>query len=498
MNAPFSAAAPLEAVIVGGGFAGLGMGHALLKAGRGNFEILERAASVGGTWRDNTYPGCACDVPSHLYSFSFAQNPDWSRAYSPQGEILAYLQRFARESGLDAKIRFNTNFTAARFDEAAGHWRIETSAGALVARALVLATGPLNKPAVPALPGIAGFLGRTFHSSDWDHAYDLQGKRIAVIGTGASAIQFVPAIQPKVAALHLFQRTAPWVLPRLDRAFGRREKWAFRHVPFAQDLLRAKIYWTMESRAIGFTLNPDLLRILERLARKYLARAVPDAELRSKVTPDYRIGCKRILISNDYYPALGRRNVELVTDAIREVRAHSIVTADGREREVDAIIFGTGFHATDFLGPLEISGRGGRNLRADWDKTPEAYLGTAVAGYPNLFILVGPNTGLGHNSLIYMIEAQVAYVMDALHTLARRNAPFMDVRAEAQAKFNEKLQARMGRTVWATGCKSWYLDAQGRNPTLWPSFTFRFRARTRRVHEADYEFAPAHFPVAAE
>ena len=498
VNAPFSQGSELDALIVGAGFAGLGMGHALLQAGRSNFLILERAGGPGGTWRDNTYPGCSCDVPSHLYSFSFARNPDWSRAYSPQGEILAYLQRFARESGLEAKIRFDTNLLAARFDETAGVWRAETSAGPIAARALILATGPLNKAAAPHLPGLERFEGRTFHSSAWDHAYDLQGKRVAVIGTGASAIQFVPAIQPRVSQLYLFQRTAPWVLPRLDRAFGAREKWIFRHVPLAQDFLRATNYWMMESRAIGFTLNPNLLRILERLARKYLASAVSDEALRAKLTPDYRIGCKRILISDDYYPSLNRTNVELITEGIREVRAHSIISADGHERAVDAILFGTGFHATDFLGGLEIFGRGGRSLRADWDKTPAAYLGTTVSGYPNLFTLVGPNTGLGHNSLVYMIEAQVHYVMKALAALEARRALYMDVRAGAQAAFNQKLQARMKRTVWATGCRSWYLDDKGRNPTLWPSFTFRFREKTRRLHAGDYEFVEAPVAVAEQ
>lgn len=498
MNAPFlPSVPPLEALIVGAGFSGLGIGRALLASGRGNFLILERTGAVGGTWRDNTYPGCACDVPSHLYCFSFAPNPDWSRTYSPQAEILAYLKRFARESGLEAKIRFNTGLLAARFDEAAGIWRAETSAGPIAARALILATGPLNKPAVPNIAGLDAFAGRAFHSSEWDHGYDLKGKRVAVIGTGASAIQFVPAIQPKVAALFLFQRTPPWVFPRVDRAFGARDKWIFRRVPLAHALYRAKIYWTMESRAVGFTLHPDLLRVWERFAMKYLARAVPDPEMRAKLTPDYRVGCKRILFSNDYYPALNRKNVELITHGIREVRAHSIVTGDGQERGIDAIIFGTGFHATDFLGPLEICGRGGRRLKSEWDQSAQAYLGTAVSGYPNLFTLVGPNTGLGHNSLIYMIEAQVHYVMEALKALERRRARYMDVRAEAQAAFNRKIEARMARTVWATGCKSWYLDEKGRNPTIWPGFTFGFRAMTRRLSEADYEFAPAPIPARA-
>jgi cation diffusion facilitator CzcD-associated flavoprotein CzcO len=493
MNAPVHSDTKLDfdAVIVGAGFSGLGMGDALRKAGREDFIILERANAVGGTWRDNTYPGCACDVPSHLYSFSYAQNPNWSRAYSPQGEILSYLQDFTRRSGLESKIRFAIEFRSARFDEASGRWRIETNRAPLIARALILGTGPLNKPAIPKLPGLERFAGRVFHSSEWDHDYDLGGKRVAVIGTGASAIQFAPAIQPRVAQLHLFQRTPPWVLPRMDHAFTARAKWIFRNIPLAQDLFRSSIYWSMEMRAFGFTLNPNLLLIIERLARKYLERTVPNPDLRAKVTPDFRIGCKRILISNDYYPSLARKNVELVTCGITQIRENSIVGADGKERAIDAIIFATGFHATDLLGPMEIFGRGGRSLKAEWSAAPEAYYGTTVSGYPNLFLIVGPNTGLGHNSLIYMIEAQVHYVLAALERMDREGAHFMDVRKEVQDTFNTRLKARMAKTVWATGCKSWYLDEQGRNPSLWPSFTFRFKQETQRLKPQEYEFARA-------
>ncbi len=490
MTAPL-AAPDFDVVIIGAGFSGLGMGRALLKAGRGNFLILERASEVGGTWRDNTYPGCACDVPSNLYSFSFAPNPDWSRAYSPQAEILDYLKRCAQAFGLLPKIRFNTAFRAARFDEAAALWRIDTDRGALTARVLVSATGPLNKPATPALPGLAGFEGRVFHSAAWDHGYDLQGKRVAVIGTGASAIQFVPAIAPKTAHLALFQRTPPWVLPRLDRAFQPWEKTLNRLVPLTQAARRRALYWSMEARAIGFTLAPKRLAVVERLARRFIARSIADPELRRAVTPDYRIGCKRVLISNDYYPSLNASNVELVTSPVGEVRSRSIVSADGREREIDAIIFGTGFHATDFLGATDFHGLGGRSLKAEWAKTAQAYLGTTVAGYPNLFLLVGPNTGLGHNSLIYMIEAQVHYVLEALNAIDREGATSIDVSAAAQGAFNAGLQRRMQRTVWASGCKSWYMTDDGRNPTLWPGFTFTFRRRTRRLLVRDYSFESA-------
>jgi cation diffusion facilitator CzcD-associated flavoprotein CzcO len=493
MNAPFGPALEQQAqvAIIGAGFSGLGMGRALMKSGRADFLILERARCVGGTWRDNTYPGCACDVPSRLYSFSFAQNPDWSRTYSPQSEILTYLESCVDRFGLREKLRLGTEVLSATFDESAALWRIETNRGPLAARALIVGTGPLNKPLVPRIKGLETFAGHAFHSCEWDHRHDLTGKRVAVIGTGASAIQFVPEIAPKVARLHLFQRTAPWILPRIERAFTPAQKKLFRDLPFLQQALRDLTYWRMEMLAIGFTLRPRMLAKIEEHAKELIERSIADPALRAKVTPTFQVGCKRILFSNSYYRTLTRANVELVTLPIAEVRADTVRLTDGSSREVDTIIYGTGFRATDMLGAVEIRGREGRSLNAEWAKTARAYYGITVSGYPNLFFLAGPNTGLGHNSLIYMIEAQVHYILEALAALERRQAGYLDVKPEAQSAFNSGLDRRMKSTVWATGCRSWYLTEDGHNTTLWPSFTFRYKERTRRLKSADYEFVRA-------
>ena len=364
----------------------------------------------------------------------------------------------------------------------------------------MLGTGPLSEPSIPALPGLERFEGTTFHSATWDHDHDLDGERVAVIGTGASAIQFVPQIQPRVGRLHLFQRTAPWIMPRPDRPLKGWERRLYRAVPAAQLLMRAGIYWARESFVLGFR-HPRAMRWAQRLALRHLHHQVRDPELRRKLTPSYRMGCKRVLISNDYLPALGRENVEVVTDAIREVRERSIVGADGSEREVDTIIFGTGFHVTDMPAAERVRGRDGRTLAEMWDGSPQAHLGTTVAGFPNLFFLVGPNTGLGHNSIVFMIESQCNYVLDALRLMEAEGAAELDVRPEAQAAYNARLQERMRGTVWTSGgCASWYLDARGRNTTLWPTFTWPFRERTRRLDPAQYELRapkPAREPIAA-
>jgi cation diffusion facilitator CzcD-associated flavoprotein CzcO len=379
----------------------------------------------------------------------------------------------------------------AAWDEGAQRWRIETSQGSLTARALVLGTGPLSAPSIPDLPGLDSFEGTTFHSATWDHDHDLDGERVAVIGTGASAIQFVPKIQPRAGKLHVFQRTAPWIMPRPDRPLKAWERRLYRALPAAQLLMRAGIYWARESFVLGFR-HPRVMRFGQRLALRHLEHQVRDPELRRKLTPSYRMGCKRVLISNDYLPALGRENVEVVTDAIAEVRPRSIVTADGTEREVDTIIFGTGFHVTDMPAAERVRGRDGATLAEHWEGSPQAHLGAMVAGYPNLFFLVGPNTGLGHNSIVFMIESQCNYVLSALALMEERGAAELDVRPEAQARYNAELQERMRGTVWTSGgCASWYLDARGRNTTLWPSFTWPFRERTRRLDPAQYELRAA-------
>ncbi|MET7418444.1 NAD(P)/FAD-dependent oxidoreductase [Dactylosporangium sp. NPDC005555] len=471
--------------IVGAGFGGLGAAIRLKQHGHDDFVVFERAGDLGGTWRDNSYPGCACDVPSHVYSFSFALNPGWSSTYSPQPEIWQYLRRCADRFDLRPRISFDTDVRLACWDERAGHWRIETSCGEWTADVLISAGGPLNEPVIPKLAGLETFRGETFHSSRWDHGLDLTGRKVAVIGTGASAIQFVPAIQPSVARLTLFQRTAAWVMPRNERPLRDWEHRLYRRIPGAQRAMRTIVYWAIESTVIGF-LRPSVMRLAQRIALRNLRSAVADPGLRARLTPHYAMGCKRVLRSDTYYPALTRDNVDVVTAAIAEVRPQGIVTRDGVEHEADTIIFGTGFHVTDLPISERVRGRDGRSLAEVWQGSPRAYRGTTVAGFPNLFLLLGPNTGLGHNSVVLMIEAQVEYVLGALRTLERARS--VEPRAEAQRAFAAAVDRRMARTVWATGgCSSWYIDATGRNSTLWPGSTWRFRRRMRRFDPHAYE-----------
>ncbi|HEY2637514.1 MAG TPA: NAD(P)/FAD-dependent oxidoreductase [Solirubrobacteraceae bacterium] len=477
--------------IVGSGFAGLGMAIRLKRDGIEDFVVLERADDVGGTWRDNTYPGCQCDVPSHLYSFSFAPNPSWSRTYSRQPEIQAYLRRVARDFGVYEHVRFGHELRDAAWDEDARVWRLTTAGGELTADVTVLGVGALSEPRMPDIPGMETFQGTTFHSATWNHDHDLENERVAVIGTGASAIQFVPEIQPTVAKLHVFQRTPPWIMPHTDRPVTAAERRVFRRFPAVQRLIRNAVWAGREWLVIGLTRKPRFMRLPAAVGRRHLRGQVSDAELRARLTPDYTVGCKRILLSDKWYPALQRDNVEVVTDAVTEIRPHSVVTADGTEREVDTIIAGTGFLVTDFPAAQRLRGRGGQTLAEAWNGSMRAYLGTTVAGFPNLFTLVGPNTGLGHSSMVYMIESQVAYVADALRVMAERGVAEVDVREDVQAAYNDELQRRMGRTVWSSGgCASWYLDANGRNTTLWPDFTFAFRNRTRRFEAGDYDLRP--------
>ena len=475
-------------VIVGAGFAGLGMAIRLKQAGIESFTVLEQAGDVGGTWRDNRYPGCACDVPSHLYSYSFEPNPEWSHMYSGQAEIWSYLRRCADKYGVRPHIRFNTGMRRAEFDEAAGVWQVHTATGErLEARALVLGTGFLSTPSWPAIPGRERFRGRSFHSQQWDESFDLRGRRVAVIGTGASAIQFVPRIAPLVERLDLYQRTPPWILPHPDRAITARERRLYARFPWLQRLVRGAIYWGYELRVFPFSLNPRLMQPFQRVAERHIARHIKDPAMRRRLTPDYALGCKRILISDDYYPTLNRANVHLITDGVREISERGVITGDGTEREVDAIIYGTGFRANAPLPHGMIAGRGGQDIWDAWREGPQAFLGTTVAGFPNLFMLVGPNTGLGHSSMVFMIEAQIRYVMDALRVLRKRNLKYIDVRSDVQARYNRRLQGQLRRAVWtAGGCKSWYLDANGRNVTLWPGFTWRFWLLTRRFRPEHY------------
>ena len=476
----------MDVAIVGAGFAGIGMAIALKKAGSASFVVLERARDVGGTWRDNDYPGCACDIPSMLYSFSFEQRQRWSRIYPLQSEIWDYLRRCTDKYGIRPHIRFESELREARYDEGSATWTVRTQRETLRTRVLITGLGPLNKPAIPALPGIERFGGVLFHSSQWNHAFDCAGKDVAVVGTGASAIQFVPELAPRVRRLSVFQRTAPWIIPKLDGPVGPLQQALRRFVPFYAWTVRKLIYWLLELRAYGFTIDPRQLAVAEKIAQRHLERQVPDPALRRALTPDYRLGCKRVLLSNDYYPALQRDNVELVTAPIAEVRERSIVTADGVERPIDALILGTGFQATSGVAPVAIYGRGGLELNEAWRNGIEAYVGITVAGFPNFFMLVGPNTGLGHNSVVFMIEAQVRYVMSALAYMRSKKVDALDVRSDVQLTFNRALQRRMSRTVWASGCKSWYLDERGKNVTLWPGFTFVYRLLTRRLNPEHY------------
>jgi cation diffusion facilitator CzcD-associated flavoprotein CzcO len=500
MNAPYHgpAKAELDVAIIGAGFSGLCMAIALKKAGTQTFRIYEKADDLGGTWRDNRYPGCACDVPSHLYSFSFEQNPDWSRSYSPQPEIWRYMKSCAHKYDIASHMRFGAAVTEARFDEANHFWRITLAGGeTITARALVSGVGALHLPAFPKIKGLENFAGRAFHSSEWDETADLTGQRVGVIGTGASAIQIVPAIAAKVKQLTLFQRTPAWVLPRMDSSFSERAKRWFRNVPGLQRLFRGFIYANMEMRALGFLGNRKLMQRVEKFAHDYLEKTIPDPELRKALTPDYQIGCKRILVSDDYYQAFNRPNVSLVTAPIDHATAGGIVTADGQSHGFDTLIYATGFRANEPLAEINVVGRSGHTLGEEWRAGAEAYYGITVAGYPNFFILLGPNTGLGHNSIIFMIEAQVRYVMHCLGWLFREGANEVEVRRDVQRQFNTKLRADMDRTVWQSGCHSWYLNENGTNSTIWPGFTVSYWWQTRHPDPHDFVISVPQPAVAA-
>ncbi len=487
--------------ILGAGFSGLGMGINLKRSGESDFIVFDKEAGVGGTWWVNDYPGCACDVESHLYSFSFELNPEWSRLYARQQEIQRYLEACVEKYGLAPHLRLETEITSMAWEEAERRWRLTDAHGnQTTADVVVSGIGGLSAPYYPDIPGLASFQGRRFHSQQWDHDYPLEGKRVAVIGTGASAIQFVPQIQRKVERLDLYQRTPPWIVPKPDRRISEREQERFRRYPLVQKALRAGIYCMLEGRVFGFALHPKLMEYPKRVALRHLERQVPDPEMRRKLTPDYSFGCKRVLISNDFYPALSKPNVHLLTDGIREIRPHGVVDGNGVEREVDAIILGTGFRAADPIPAGMVKGRGGEDLAERWRDGPEAYKGTTVAGFPNLFLLMGPNTGLGHSSVVYMIESQIRYVMDALNKMRRHGLRTVEVRPKAQQAFNARVQGRLGGTVWnAGGCRSWYLHpVSGRNVTLWPGFTWQFRRRTRRFDLRAYDTERLSDPVREE
>jgi len=480
-----------DVLIIGAGFSGMAMGINLRRAGREDFVIIDKADEVGGTWRDNTYPGCACDIPSHLYSYSFAPNPEWTRRYSHQPEILDYLRRIADDFDLRPQIHLGVQMTQARWDEAEQLWRVRTAAGPTYeARFLVSGIGGLHIPNLPRLPGRDDFEGVAFHSARWRHDVDLTGKRVAVIGTGASAVQFVPQIAPTVGELIVFQRTAAWVLPKPDRAITEGARSVFRRLPVVQRMVRDATYWALEARAIGFNGHPGLLRLGERLVARQITRQVADPQVQRRLLPDYRMGCKRVLIANDYYPTFNRDNVQLVDGGVERITATGVVGADGVERAADVIIYGTGFHVIDSFEHVDVVGRDGVELRERFRTSGmQTYLGINVAVFPKIAFLLGPNTALGHNSVVFMIEQQAAYVIRLLDAMDGRGVRAVDVRPQAQHRFNQEIQDRLAKGIWSTGgCASWYLDSHGKNRSIWPGFTFAYWWRTRSVHRDAYEW----------
>ena len=473
-------------VVIGAGFAGIGLAVKLRAAGFHDFVILERGADLGGTWSANTYPGCACDVPSMLYSYSFAPNPNWSRRYGTQPEILDYLRGVAEKYGVPQHIRYNTEVLDAKWEESVGRWRIRTALGSLTADVLISAIGPFSEAQIPRLPGSANFTGTQFHSLHWDHEHDLTGERVAVIGTGASAVQFIPEIQPAVGRLTVFQRSAPWIVPRMDWATSPIERTLLRRMPLLGKMIRAAYFAGIEGFGLVGFVDKRFRHPFEALGRWQLRRQVRDTVLRRKLTPDYVIGCKRAIFSDAYYPALSQPNVEVETSGIAEVRPRSIVTADGTEHEVDTIIWGTGFGVPPGIFEA-IHDTGGRTLAQLYRERPQSYLGTTVTGFPNFFTTLGPFGAAGNQSAIFMIEAQIRYIVDAVKNMRDNNLRRIEVRPQAQQAFLDEMEQRSRDTVWVTGgCRSYYQTPDGRNAGLWPNWSFRYRRRTRRFDEEAY------------
>ncbi len=482
----------LDALVIGTGFGGIGMAIQLQQQVSSNYLVLEKADDVGGVWRDNRYPGAACDVPSHLYSFSFAEFDRWSRKFAMQDEIHGYLRHCVDRFGIGQRIRFNQEVATADFDADQGVWTVSTRTGEQYrARALICAMGQLNRPAYPKVPGIDSFKGEVFHSARWRHDIDLTGKRVAVVGTGASAIQFVPEIVPKVKSLVLMQRSAPYVIAKPDRAYPELEQRLFKRLPQVLTGSRALQYVSHEYRALAFTSLKQAMAVVSLQYRAFLRSQVKDPELRKKLTPTDHIGCKRILLSNDYYPALTQSHVTVVNGGVQAVDETGITGGDGVHREVDVIIYGTGFRATEFLSPLQITGLNGRRLSDAWQKGAEALLGISVTGFPNLYVMYGPNTNLGHSSIVYMLESQMAYIRQCVQRILGDKLRYLDVKPDAQENYNQGIQKRLQNSVWQTGCSSWYVNEFGRNTANWPGFTFEYRLRTRQPNWSHYHAATA-------
>jgi cation diffusion facilitator CzcD-associated flavoprotein CzcO len=468
--------------IIGSGFSGICLGIQLKKAGIESFTIFEKSDRVGGTWRDNTYPGAACDTPAFSYCYSFEQKTDWSRKWVPQPEILAYLEHCVRKYGLEPHLRLGSEIERARFDEASSLWRIRTKAGEeVVADVLVSGVGQLNRPSVPDIPGLGDFAGPCFHSARWDHEVELEGKHVAVVGNAASAIQFIPQLAPRTARLDVFQRSANWMIPRLDRAYTEEEKRRFTRFPLLAKLYRWWIWLQHELRFPAFRRNAFVSRRLARMAERSMRAQISSPELQQALIPDYPVGGKRILISDDYYPALERDDVEVVTSPIERIREDAVVTRDGAVHPAEVLILATGFESTSFLAPMAIEGLGGLRLHDEWKGGASAYLGMTVAGFPNFFMMYGPNTNLGHNSIIFMIECQTRYILDCVRQLFGRRLDAIDLRADVMEAYNAKLQWELARTVWSQTGKSWYKTEDGKITNNWSGTTARYWWKTRRA-----------------
>ncbi len=483
-----------DIVIIGTGFSGMGMAMKLRASGREDFVVLEKASDVGGTWRDNTYPGCECDIPSHMYSFSYELNTDWSKSFSGQAEIWAYMRKVADEQGIRPYIDFGVEVTGAAWDEDRKVWTVRTASGEdYEARFVVAGVGGLHIPNIPEITGAETFEGPRFHSASWDHSVDLTGKKVVVIGTGASAIQFVPIIAEQAGQLTVFQRTPPWVLPKKDKSTAGWRKKVFATVPGAQRAYRNSLYWGLEARAIAFNGHLNVLPVAEKVVKRHMANAIPDPELRAKLTPDYRLGCKRVLQSNTYYPTFLRDNVELSTDGVTEITKDGVVDGNGVFHEADVIIYGTGFHVVDAFDYLDVKGKNGADLAATFrEGGVETYMGIMINQFPNLAFMLGPNTALGHNSVVFMIEQQTKFIIRLLDELDQRGAVAAEPTKEAQTEFNIEIQRLVEKGIWTQGgCTSWYLDSHGKNRTIWPKFTFQYWWETRKVNVPDFAWEHA-------
>ena len=486
-----------DIVVVGSGFSGLAAAIRLKQSGRGDFVVLERGDSLGGTWRDNTYPGCGCDVPTPLYSYSFAPNPEWSHFYAKQNEIRTYMEDCADRFGVRPHLRFGAEVVSAEWEDEEQRWRLQLAGDTeLTARMVIGGIGGLTRPAYPEIDGIGDFAGPLLHSAAWDHSVDLEGKRVAVIGTGASSVQLTPEVAKVASHLDVFQRTAPWIFPKTDLRFGPRAKALFRRLPATQRLLRESVFWISEGISYPLTKRPALTKGLEWLAKAHLRASVRDPELRARLTPDYKAGCKRMLPSNHYLRALTRDNVDLVTEPIERITATGVITADGAEHPCDVLVCSTGFDISGHITEIRFTGREGLTITEAWADGVKAHRGTMVAGFPNMLLLSGPNTGTGSTSQIYMIEAQVEYVLKVLDAMDEQDAAVVEATPDAQRAYNERLQQKMQTTVWLTGgCASWYLDENGHSPVLYPDFSSRFKASLSKFRPHEHTLEPAKVPA---